>query len=394
MKNQSLYPIVGMNTVSRFDQLTKSDRTNGRKVHVRDAVNVDLDDGKIEMRKGARQVSDKPLQYLWTSPLHNDTFGVLDGAWVLVNRSDWSLTPLTTLGHGPVAHCVLNQSVLVSGDSGLWRYDGTDARRFTLPRPPAPALMAIPGSLAHGTWSVAITWLNAQGEESARSRATQLDASGLRVTLPLPLDQQVTRVRIYVSNWNDGALRLAEELPAAITTVDFPLLGTPGQDAPPSHLEPMPGGHFLAQWGGRLVTASGRTLRFSQPLDYARHDPRHDFVQLPQRIRFVVALGTGIWVGQSDHVVFLAGSGPNEMQVMRKAARPPFPGSAVMLDAELVGEASAGGRQCALWMSDNGYVLGTETGEIVELHAGVLSGLEANRAATAVCGRRVFTLTG
>ena len=126
---------------------------------------------------------------------------------------------------------------------------------------------------------------------------------------------------------------------------------------------------------------------------YHLHDERHDFVLMPQRITFILPVDAGVWIGQVDHVVFLSGSQPNEMTFIKKTAHAPIPMSAIYVDADTVGgDISQGGGKTALWLSENGYVLGTSSGQIIELHGGTLKGITAKAGRSVRLDRRITTI--
>ena len=153
----------------------------------------------------------------------------------------------------------------------------------------------------------------------------------------------------------------------------------------------MPSGKYFGQWRGRLVSARANVLRFSQALAYHVHDPRHDFVLMPQRVTFLQPVDGGIWVGQVDHVAFLAGAQPDELRLLRKTAKAPVPGSSLALDAETAGEMSGGGSAVVAWLADNGYVLGTADGGVIEKHATRLRGITGNQRTSIVFRNRLTT---
>ncbi|HCD9839236.1 TPA: hypothetical protein NEK72_006325, partial [Pseudomonas aeruginosa] len=100
----------------------------------------------------------------------------------------------------------------------------------------------------------------------------------------------------------------------------------------------------------------------------------------------------GIWVGQVDHVAFLDGADPASLSVSRRASRAPVPGSAVLVPAEVVGtNASPDGSPVAVWLAENGYVMGTSSGAIAEVHAGVLAGITGRAGTSVVFDRRLLT---
>ena len=48
-----------------------------------------------------------------------------------------------------------------------------------------------------------------------------------------------------------------------------------------------------------------------------------------------------------------------------------MPDSALLVDADTLGaDLAQGGAACALWLAENGYVVGTPDGQTIELHAG------------------------
>ena len=387
-----LTPIAGMDTESEDAALT----VGGKDPHlfVRDAVNVDLlPSGRVSMRGGLRKISDLALDNLWNSPLHGDTFATQGEKWVKFDPRSGSVQELATLGAGPVYHEILNNRVCVSSPEGIFVFDGDAACPLTIDTPPAPLVSASPGSLPAGAYGVAVAWLRGD-QESATSSMTHCEVGedgGLSVTLPLCFDPSVTRARLYLTRQNGGELNRGEDYPIGTNHVAIPLLPAPGAPAKFRHLAPMPGGNYLKYWRGRLLTASKNVLRFSEPMAYHLHDPRHGFVQFPQRITFVAPVEGGIWVGQVDHVAFLAGSAPGDMTMQRRKSRPPVTGSAVLVDSEQMGDASQGGQATAVWLADNGYVIGSSSGALIEPHANKLAGISATVGTSVVFGGRLLT---
>ena len=138
------------------------------------------------------------------------------------------------------------------------------------------------------------------------------------------------------------------------------------------------------------MTARANVLRFSQPLAYHVHDPIRDHVTMPQRITFVVAMEGGLWVGQRDRVLFLAGAQPAELQVRTHHAGAPVPGSALLaLPGELSGE--LGQSALALWLSEYGYAAGTADGDAFNVQKSALAGLSGASGTSVVLGQRAYT---
>ena len=189
-----------------------------------------------------------------------------------------------------------------------------------------------------------------------------------------------------------GELARGEEYPIGLAAVAVPLL--PKLGGPPQfwRMDAMPTGRYLAYWRGRIVTARANVLRFSEALAYHVHDQRHGFVQMPQRITFVQPVDGGIWVGQVDHVAFLQGASLDTLELQARASKAPVPGSAINVKAELLGDLAQGGSECAVWLAENGYVVGTAGGALVEPMAKVMKDVRATVGASVVFGDRLLTV--
>ncbi|ULJ66672.1 hypothetical protein [Wielerella bovis] len=387
MSELRLLPVLGINNVNRVDNLK---REGG--YFVQDAVNVDIEsDGRFALRRGWRKLFDVGLRDVWQSPLHGDVFAVLGNQWGVLNLVSGSLNVLIDdVGEMPVSHCLLNNRVLMACGCGLFVYDGVNVLPLGIDAPPSPWLLPEHGSLPNGTYSVAVAWLRDE-LESGLSPIAQIDVldGGFSFTLPVCLDETVTAARVYLSHTNGGELLKLGDYALDSGTVSVVSLPALGRAAENRFMQPMPTGKFVQVWRGRVVTARANVLYFSQALAYHWHDARFDFVQLPQRITFVVAVESGLWVGQVTGVVFLSGSDLNGMQMVQMAAKKPIENSAMLLPSDELGEVS-GGLPCAVWLAENGLVIGTASGQLVECHAGVLTGIAGTGVNAVMNGRRVF----
>lgn len=405
MAGIKLFPIAGMNNVSADDALQRGG--DAPKLFVRDALNVDISDtGRIALRKGASQVSALNFKNIWQSPLHKDVFATLDNQLVKLNPQTWQHEVLAEIGHTQLCYEVVNNLVYIASEFGLWAYDGKNARSLTIDTPATPMLNMLDsgGSLKSGTYSVAISWLRDQ-QESALSQIvsdqitltsnTNLDDpsfSSIQVNLPYCFDQSITHVRVYVSDRNGGELLRHSDHPISTTSITIISLDL-GMAARFKGLSPMPTGRYMKYWQGRLITADKNILRFSEPLAYHLHDEKFGFVVMPQRITFVLPVDGGIWVGQVTHVVFLTGNKPQDMSFQAKTSHAPVPNSAIAIDNNDIGsDISQGGNNTALWLAENGYILGTSSGQIIELQAGVLQGVVAKSGRSVRLGRRITTV--
>lgn len=403
-----LFPIVGMSNVKSDDELVIRGKTPSTRV--RDAVNIDITaSGRLALRKGAELATNIGFKNLWQSPLHKDVFATLDNQLVKVDPYTWDYEVIRD-GINPSVVCfeVVNNAIFISTTDDIYIYTGAEsAHPLTIDTPAQPLIKLTmhEGQLKSGTYVAAISWLR-DGIESGLSETAsyQVPYGGnrqdfdptigkLTLNLPYCLDPSVTGVRVYVTTRNGSALLHHADYPVetlSATITDVEKLGMPAKF---EYLSPMPSGRILRYWQGRLLSVDKNMIRFSQPMAYHLHDERHDFVMMPQRITFMLPVDGGIWVGQVDHVVFLSGNQPSEMSFVKKTSQAPVPNSAICLDAEQVGsDIAQGGAKTALWLSANGYVLGTSGGQVIELHAGVMKGISAKSGTSVVVDRRVQTI--
>jgi hypothetical protein len=396
MSNMQLMPISGMKTEGDDTRLIVTHPNKSQEVFMRDIADLDVHGGgAVSLRPGMRLVTDKAFANLWQSPLHGDVFGTLGEDWVKVS-TNWEGEVLAKVGDAECWHAVLNNKVVVSGEEGLFEFDGAQARRLTIEAcvPPMVSTTAHAGALVEGDYGVALAFMRGdmEGPLSEMLTVKVKQDYAPEVVLPLAFDSTITKVRIYMTKPDGGELGLVGEH-APASSVIFPTIPAPGIAPRFPYMRPMPAGKYVSVWQGRLLTAVRNVLHFSEPLAYHINDPRHGFVQMPQRITFLAPVEGGIWVGQVDHVVFLQGAQPDQMAMQRRAVRAPVPGSALLIPAEVAGDAAQGGRHVAAWLSANGFVLGTASGEVVETGAGKLGGISGIWGQSAQAGDRVHTLT-
>lgn len=395
-----LFPLAGMNNVQDDDALRRGG--DAPALFVRDALNVDISaTGKLYLRKGGKLVTPLKFESLWQSPLHQDVFAIVEGELVKVNPQTWTFENLAYVGQN-VRFEVINNLVYINGSRGLFSYNGFAVSPLTIDTPASPLLQQdTNGTLKTGQYGIAISWLR-NGVESAVSEMAHIELSGqsnydqtsdlsINVILPFCLDDTITDVAIYVTQRNGGELYKFGTYPVSTNQVSIHEISRLGKSAQFQYLSPMPSGKFMKYWNGRLITADRNVIKFSEPMAYHLYDERHGYMMMSQRITFIQPVDGGIWVGQTDHVVFLTGSQPKEMTYTRKSTQAPIYDSCMLVDADLVGDDVTQNSNAALWLAENGYVLGTATGQIIQYHAGKLQGITANSSRSVRLGRRIIT---
>lgn len=390
MPSQSFMPCRGIDNISEDAALVQGGREPF--VFMRDVVNANVTPaGKIDMIASGGKVSGRPYKNLWQSPLHKDVFAVIDGMWVKVNTNNWTHEDLEIIGgsSNTVSHTVLNNLVLVAGARGIFTYDGNVCQPLTITTPPAPIAANNVTNNKPSSRSVAISWLRGSMESSLSGYVTAGESAN--IVLPMVFDPTVTGVNIYTTTIGGTDMQLAGTRDRAATNFAITADHKLGMAAQFAHLSPMPTGKYLCYWRGRLITATANVIRFSEPLAYHLHDERHGFIQTSQRITFIQPVDNGLWVGQTDHVIFIEGTNPDDMSVSIKSAQAPVPNSAIQTNSNDIGGAAEGGSLVTIWLARNGYVAGNSMGQIIEYQAGRIDNISGQDSTTVRLARRLVT---
>lgn len=385
-----LTPLLGMDNVSDDESMSSF----GKKpfVKLRDAVNVNITSaGRMELRDTGTVVTETPYKNLWCSPLHGDTFGTLNGELVKIDTSNWSHVALNIQVQGTVNYLVVNNFIVISDATALYKYDGLSVEKLTIGTPPPPMARLSTGALLDGTYTVAIAW-SKDGRESGLSSSLSLNVEGgIELILPYNYSEDADQVVIYMTERNGSELLKVGAVTVNTATFNISSDKDLTRAAQFQNLSPMRTGKFLKLWRGRLLTADKNMLYFSQALNFHLCDERYDYIALPQRVTFVEPVESGIWVGQSNSVVFLSGSDVRDLRLVQTGAKAPVPGTALRVNSDLLGELSAG-LESVLWLAENGYCIGTPSGNLVEAHANTLKGITAKGGQSVRFDDRIVTV--
>ncbi len=119
---------------------------------------------------------------------------------------------------------------------------------------------------------------------------------------------------------------------------------------------------------GRMFASTGKVLWWSEPFRFDLFNQAESFAQFHSNIRLIKAVAGGVFVGTERSTHFLSGSQPMEFQARKVANFPPveWSDSIEYVEGTDIGMQEQG--LCALWASIEGAVLGTPSGQIVNLN--------------------------
>lgn len=356
---------------------------SGKRTAARDAANALFSrEGNFRSRAGFRRVT--------STTTHSFGCGYCVAGGNLCRSSGTNVpTVLQALTEdAPASFTVVNGETVYSTVHEIGVIGAGDVVRLLAPaRPRNPVASAdAAGGLDAGRYAVAMS-VSVNGQESGLSRATfvQVPAGGGILLENLPAG-----ARVYRTQANGDVLYRAQDYVAGAAAA---ILGRAslGKAADTGNLEALPPGEFVRYWKGRLLTARGRYIFFSEPMRYGLYSPREGFIQLPRKVRWIEPVEGGIFVGQSDGVIFLAGNKPGELDLRRPSARPPIHRASATIQTAMLSLDQPPESRCAVWLSDYGFTLGLPTGTVMEPQAKRIR-LSAARGEIVVHDQRLYAI--
>lgn len=337
---------------------------------LRAAVNLDLDrEGWLRRRVGRTKrltlVDGHSGLSVGGMRLH-----VSGGALVRVHDDGTTEVLVTGMGPGRVHAVELAGQVWWTNGDRCGRLLGGVPRAWGMAQPTAPLLSAVAGSMAAGTYLVAVTTEDADGLESGAHAAfpiTLAQDGAIRLD-GLPTDQPW--INLYASGCDGRDLFWVTRIPAqasfVLTQVDqsTDLLVGVG-------LYPPPPGQALAGFAGRLLVAAGEVLYWSQPVAYHHFRLATDLQVFAQRIDLLAALPDGFYVRAGTETVWVQGDDPENWSRRVVDDRPGAEG-VLYVPGRKVPAAQTDGL-VPLWVSADGPVVGLPGGRLVHLTDGRLA---------------------
>jgi hypothetical protein len=256
-----------------------------------------------------------------------------------------------------MAYCFLNGEAFFTNGRVIGRVVGGGYQPLVLPVPEGdPLLRTIPGELEPGEYRIAMTFYDYRtDEESAASESYGIvvgpgEGILLEASPPMPMGMGL---RVYVTAPNGEVLYQQTRWAQGIKTLDKgPALQT-------QYLAPLPAGHALAHYNGRLFVAHGNQVSYSEPWAYGLHSPEDNYFIYPAEVDVLVAVNDpvgaqgGVYV-VADRTYFISGAGRPESREVEA-----FPYGGVRHTG-----IPHPGRPAAAWVSTKGVAVAGPSGDI------------------------------
>ncbi|THF55907.1 hypothetical protein [Pseudothauera rhizosphaerae] len=292
-------PFLGIDTRRPDYSLGVSDGGRHAGDYLRDAVNVDLTNvGTLRRRsgRGTRTVEAATgCRSLWSGD--GVTAYYADGG-TLYRFPSAAVRAGLTPGLS-VSYCLGPDGAVYWSDGEILERIRTVSETIGVTTPAAPTVTpSTGGSLPAGLYMVAVSAVNAAGEESGLTWPVQVTvpANGLITVTGLPVS-----ARVYVSSTNGDLLFLHG---SSGTVDDLP--DTVGRQPATLGLCPLPAGHIVRWHSGRLLVARDNILYYSEPFAPGLHNPARGYIPFPARISIVAPCEAGVYV-VADRTYWLPG---------------------------------------------------------------------------------------
>jgi hypothetical protein len=378
---------AGVDNLNAETSLTRS-ADGKRVVAFREGVNVDLSRvGWPRRRSGyGRVIEGTRVHSLWAGG-HFPYFLFADGATLkAANTGGAPFDVRTGLAPREISYAIPHDRVYCTNGQQTWCVlpDGTSAPwGVESPAGQPECAASSDGGLDAGTYQVAITYLDAVGEESGTGLATVVvipgnpaarDQGGIALAnIPQPLDASVMRVRVYVSQTNGDVLYQARDLPVGQTSAQIGV-GNRGRPLATQFLVPMPAGQIVRYLGGRLYVATGNTQRWSESLRYGLTQPSRNVRRIGARIDMMEPVGEGgdspgMYVSDHKRTYWIAGADPALQSPKIRYPYGAVPGTSIVVPANVFGLETT--EPVAYWLARNGVAcLGLPGGTVLPLKPG------------------------
>lgn len=298
-------------------------------VFVPDASNVDLTDaGTFQRRPGTTRVgADTNCRGLFSAGDHGyyaagDKLKMLDGSG---NARELATLPSP---YTPVAFTHTPRGVVMSDNYGLSLLRGPTITPLApeAPLSPTPVVVAGAGGLDAGAYGFVFMAVDADGMRSRPTFPTYVQApegAGVSVILqPHALD-----ILVFVSAPNGEVFYHQGHIPAGQSSFAMSRHQPAGEPFVYRVMERLPPGGVMGYHKGRLLSASGPMLYYSQPYMLGLYRPDRDFISFDEPVTILASIDEGLWVCTTHHSYFLPGDDVAKATVKQEATFGATPGT-------------------------------------------------------------------
>lgn len=190
--------------------------------------------------------------------------------------------------------------IYFSDGNTLYRIAGNRVITVNPLKPNTPILTEIEGVLPKGSYTFAVTWVDENGDETPPSHYAHIELKapgGVKVNAYTPPGY---KLNVYAAKTNASTLFLQTNTEFSAIILNNSKTIEPAEDAT------IPAGDLLAYFNGRLLSAKGQFLFYSEAFHLDRYNRATGFIGFSDKISIIMPTDEGIYV-VADKTYFLEG---------------------------------------------------------------------------------------
>lgn len=353
MDSTKINRFTGINNRQPIDRIKPTDAG----MPVRDALNVDLSDvGTLQRRPGTT----KKLSGTNVRDLFQIQGGALfaDGDRLkLFNGSSASEVATLTTPHARVSYVQTPLGVVWSDGYRLNVYKGTSKRLApATPNPEPFAVAASGGALTAGTYGVMFTSIRSDGQQSAPTIPVYVSVPQGGI-IQVTASGHADRIAVFITAPDGEVFYREGSIEVGQSSAIFPLVRGEGQPVAFEVTADLPAGAILALHKGRLLSAVGPYLYFSQPWNMGLYRPATDFIPMAEDITLVAPVEGGVYLATLAETWWLPGGDITKADAIRLHPYGAVRGTLARLDDS----------NDLMWFTPKGPVRASQDGQIQAL---------------------------
>lgn len=319
--------------------------------YLRECENAMIDNsGIITKREGVTEKDTAVFSCIWSDGLR--CFAVRNGdlVEVIYNGGSYTFTTIrASVGYVKLAFTEFDGNYAYCGSAVTGIISVTTHKTFGQSQVNVqPTLAAATGTMAAGTYLVAVTTLDANGIESGTREPTSITlAASKQISLSnifVSSDTRVTKVGIYCSVCNGSELYRVALINTGTTTYSITAVNENKFPLQTIGVSPAPFGSLISYHYGHLYIANSNFLYYSDAWRYERWRPLNNY-RFPTAITAIMPLESGLWISTlKDGLFFISGKIPHQglnalgdMQRFKKHSACIKRDSARLVNAEFIG---------------------------------------------------------
>jgi len=215
-------------------------------------------------------------------------------------------------GNRKMAYLSLNGNIYYSDGIVTGVIQDNVSRTWGMEPPSVPTLTSASGLLREGRYSVVLTWVRNDGQESGSSDITFLDVSqggGIYISdIPVSSDPTVQYVNVYMTTTNGEIFYLAATVENSVTETSYQgdcseftiRLMTQFMSNPPE-------GEMIEYYNSRVYIAQNNVLWFTENFNYELISLDNGYIIFDSPITLLASNQDGIYLATENETIFMSG---------------------------------------------------------------------------------------